>query len=99
MKIVKFSDKYALLDNNGYILHTEKDAENMLDFIFTEFACSARRGITYDKSAVYLDERGFYITESELLQYWQYEEDHDEMQTFADYLREVCGKNGTLTRL
>lgn len=98
MKIVKFSDKYALLDNNGYVLHTEKEAEKMLDFVFTEFACSARRGISYDKSAIYADENGFYITESELLQYWQYETDHEDYPRFSDYLRECCGKNGTLTK-
>ena len=98
MKIVKFSDKFALLDNSGYILHTEKDAENILHYIHENFAYSVRNGIPFDNSAIYADERGFYVTESELLQYWQYEEDHDEMPTFADYLREVCGKNGTLTR-
>lgn len=99
MKIVKFPDKYALLDNNGYILHTEKEAEKMLDFVFAEFACSARRGICFDKSAIYADERGFYVTESELELYYQNEEDHNELPHFSDYLRECCGKNGTLTRL
>lgn len=98
MKIVKFSDKYALLDNNGYILHTEKKADKMLDFVFTEFTCSARRGISYDESAIYADERGFYMTESELLQYWQCEADHEDYPRFSEYLRECCGKNGSLTK-
>ena len=99
MKIVKFPDTFALLDNSGYILHTEKNAEDILNYLFENFALSVRNGVSYDKSTVYADERGFYVTESELLQYWQYEEDHDEMPTFADYLREVCGKNGTLTKV
>lgn len=99
MKIVKFSDKYALLDNNGYILHTEKNAEDILYYLHENFALSVRNGVGYDKSTVYADERGFYVTESELLQYWQYEEDHNEYPRFSNFLCEVCGKNGTLTRL
>lgn len=99
MKIVKFPDKFALLDNGGYILHTEKNAEDILNYLFENFALSVRNGVNYDNSTVYADERGFYVTESELLQYWQHETDHEDYPTFADYLKEICGKNGTLTKV
>ena len=96
MKIVTIKGKCYLLSDDGFILHSENTRSEIAMYTLENFAS---RIVSFDDSAVYLDERGFYVTESELLQYWQYEEDHDDLPTFADYLRECCGRNGTLTKV
>lgn len=96
MKIVTIKGKCYLLSDDGFILHSENTRSDIAMYTLENFAS---RIVSFDDSAVYLDERGFFVTESELELYYQNEEDHNELPHFSDYLRECCGKNGTLTRL
>lgn len=48
----------------------------------------------------YLDERGEIITEKQLyLEYLNLSNDERIDKDFKDYIRECCGKNGTLTKI
>lgn len=52
--------------------------------------------ITVDN--LFLDERGFCVTEKEL-RHDYYAEDKCAEMTFDEYVKECCGKNGTLERI
>ena len=48
---------------------------------------------------VFEDERGYNVTETELLSYYCNESALSQEMTFEQYIRECCGKNGTLTEI
>jgi hypothetical protein len=50
---------------------------------------------------LYYDERGYFLTESELHKSFAELKANDETdcETYAEYVRECCGKNGTLEKV
>lgn len=93
MIIAKHTDKYILLSDDGYILHTEKDLHTMRNYITEKFNASFQT-IRPDFSHLYADERGHYVTRDQLMN----EKPEDDERTTAEYISDCMSENGgTLT--
>lgn len=93
MIIAKHTDKYILLSDDGYILHTEKDLRTMRSYISDKFNATFGM-IRPDFSQLYIDERGYYITRDQLMS----EKDENDERTMNEYISDCMSVNGgTLT--
>ena len=89
MIIAKHTDKYILLSDDGYILHTEKELHTMRSYISEIFSATFGM-IKPDFSQLYRDERGYYITRDQLLS----EMPEDDERTAAEYISDCMSING-----
>ena len=104
--IPKKRDKFILLSDEGYILHTDNDFEAMKKWTSENFAGSLKEeniynlySDLYDFSTLYRDERGMFITEKQLdAEYEAMNADERNGRSFAEYLLNCMSINGgTLT--
>lgn len=106
MVIAQTSEKFVLLSDDNLILHTDKNAGDLFVWCLEHFTHKMHfgGGIPFDDSALYADERGYYFTEKQLENQFRFDDDLTDAREifeddFTEYLKECCGKNGTLTRL
>ena len=64
IRIIDLNDKYALITEYGYILHTEKRYDDMISYCQEQFAgyCESKRIITDFSQPLYDVDRTQYIT-------------------------------------
>lgn len=93
MRIAKALEKFILLSDDGYILHTEKELYNMREYIMEKFHATFSM-IKPDFSQLYIDERGSYITRDQLMS----EKPDDDDRTMQEFINDCMSVNGgTLT--
>lgn len=97
MKIIDLNDRYALLSDDGHILHTEYDYLGIQAYCKKNFAVSYK-SISEDFShALYDTEHETFTTARALeIEYNSDEEKQEEYGTFRNWMSEITGKNGTM---
>ena len=100
--IIDLNGKYAVTNNDGYIIHTEKNLDDMYKFIQSDFAGTYAKGKVLEDFShpCYDSEHGIYYTTRRLeFEFNESSELKQEYKYFNLWLEEILGKNGTLTYL
>ena len=93
MIIAKTKEKYLLLSEDGYILHTEATLPDMRSYISDKFNATFGM-IRPDFSQLYIDERGHYVTRNQLMT----EKPEDDERTMSEFINDCMSENGGTLR-
>lgn len=100
--IIDLNGKYAVTNNDGFIIHTEKNLDDMYKFIKSDFAGTYTKGKVFEDFShpCYDLEHNTYITERMLeFEFNSNSELKEEYKHFNLWMEEILGKNGTLIYL
>lgn len=100
--IIDLKSKYAVINNDGYIIHTEKNLDDMYKFIKSDFAGTYLKGKVFEDFShpCYDPEHGNYYTTRRLeFEFNTSPELKQEYKYFNLWMEEILGKNGTLIYL
>lgn len=100
--IIDLKSKYAVINNDGFIIHTEKNLDDMYKFIKSDFAGTYLKGKVFEDFShpCYDPEHGNYYTTRRLeFEFNASPELKQEYKHFNLWMEEILGKNGTLIYL
>lgn len=96
--IIDLNSKYAVINNDGFIIHTEENLDDMYKFIKSDFAGTYTKGKVFEDFShpCYDPEHGNYYTTRRLeFEFNASPELKQEYKYFNLWMEEILGENGT----